>query len=296
MQLPEWHQQTIMQTARIGELGTFFVLGCQKSGTTWLERLLDGHPQLACGGEGHIGDLLANLLQQAANAYNAQGMANWKLGDEDLLSLIRVAGDRILNRYIERRDKPDLKAVGDKSPEYALAMPVLDRLYPNAKYIHIIRDGRDACVSGWAHLQRAGHQSQFARFEDYAEYFAQHHWVRYIVTAQEVGAQLGDRYLEVRYESLKADPEAKVERLLEFLGVDSDEQSVAACLEWGSFQRLSGGRNPGEENAQSHFRKGVVGDWKNQFSPEAIERFERHAGATLDALGYPRGDTVEAVA
>ncbi len=296
MNFPDWYQQAIMQTARVGELDVFFAFGCQKSGTTWLEHLLDGHPQLACAGEGHIGDLLANLLQQAANAYNAKDMANWKLDEQDLLSLMRLAGDRLLHRYLQRRDKPGLKAVGDKSPEYALTMPVLDRLYPNAKYIHIIRDGRDACVSGWAHLKRAGQQSQFERFEDYAEYFAQHHWVRYIVTAQEMGAQLGDRYIEARYESLKADPEPKVEHLLAFLGVDCDEQSVAACLEWGSFQRLSGGRAPGEEDTQSHFRKGIVGDWHNHFSAEAIERFEHHAGPALDALGYPRGDTAEAVA
>jgi hypothetical protein len=61
---------------------------------------------------------------------------------------------------------------------------------------------------------------------------------------------------------------------------------VAACVDGASFERLSGGRRPGEENASSHFRKGVAGDWAAHFDGEALARFETEAGALLQELGY----------
>ena len=85
----------------------------------------------------------------------------------DLLGLARVLADRILNGYLQSAaasTTAEISAVGDKSPENALWLPTLNRLYPDARFIHIIRDGRDACISGWFHLRRQGKTDRIGAF------------------------------------------------------------------------------------------------------------------------------------
>jgi len=100
------------------------------------------------------------------------------------------------------------------------------------------------------------------------------------------GAQHPDRYTEVFYEDLHTAPEATTAKLLQFLGVDDSEASVEACLRAGSFDRLSGGRQRGDEQADAFYRKGTVGDWRNHFDDQCVNVFMQQAGATLTALGY----------
>jgi hypothetical protein len=270
----------------------FFVGGCQKSGTTWLQRLLNAHPHTCCGGEGHLAGLLTSVLQQAVNAYNrrqAQRAPDLQvlLGREDLLGTIKALGDRILASYLPKGAAARrIRAVGDKTPEHAQAIGVLDELYPEARFVHVIRDGRDACISGWFHLKRQGRSGQFASLADYADYFAEHHWVPYIAAARGAGGRLPDRYHEIRYESLHADPHTETGRLLRFLGIDASEEMVHACVEGASFEKLAGGRSRGEEDASSFFRKGVVGDWREHFDAAAERRFHAKGGRMLVELGY----------
>ncbi|UCD74389.1 MAG: sulfotransferase [Phycisphaerales bacterium] len=295
MAAPESSCQAPHRDPTLRDLGVFFVFGCQKSGTTWVQHLLNAHPNLCCGGEGHLADLLIPLLQQAVNVYNQRQAARSDPGldvlltEDDLLAAARTLGDRILSGYLRRLAGPSaIRAVGDKAPEYAIAIGPLNRLYPHSKYIHIIRDGRDAAASGWAHLQRQGKAGQFATFADYAAYFARHHWKPYITRARADGQSLSGRYLELRYEDLHADPIGPTRSMLEFLGVESDADAVAACVEGGSFERLSGGRSRGQEDARSFFRKGVVGDWREHFDEEAERAFAANSGDLLRQLGYER--------
>jgi hypothetical protein len=292
MPAPTWYSSWVRSGLVVNDLPVFFIGGCQKSGTTWLQRLLDAHPAVCCGGEGHLADLLAPALQQAMAAYNqrqsqrAAGLAVL-FRNEDYLGAVRMLSDRILAGYVAGSPDPRaIRAAGDKTPEHAVNFAALSELYPDARFIHIIRDGRDACVSGWFHLKRQGKAGKFSALPEYASYFAEHHWVRYITAARSAAAGMPGRYLEVKYELLHADPEGETCRLLQFLDVESNDAAVAACVEGGSFERLAGGRKRGEEDASSFFRKGIVGDWRAHFDADAIARFEQKGGALLGELEY----------
>lgn len=275
------------------EPGVFFILGCQKSGTTWLPALLGAHPHIACSGEGHFTDTLAPMLEIAINEYNRLQTEQHRLDQslllttDDLFDAVRVFIDATLRKYIARCPQPAaIRMVGDKTPEHALSIPQIHRLYPDARFIHIIRDGRDGAVSGWAHIQRSGGDDQLKTFGAYAQYFAQSHWTPYIRQARAAGAHIPDQYMELRYEELKADTEGQTRRMLQFLGVDDADHLVRACADAGSFTKMSGGRTAGSEDHSSHFRKGVVGDWVNHFDDAALAGFEEHAGELLAELGY----------
>jgi Sulfotransferase domain len=99
-------------------------------------------------------------------------------------------------------------------------------------------------------------------------------------------ALFGDRYAEVRYEDLLERPNEEVRRLLGFRGVGTDETLVERCVGSASFEKLSKGRERGQEDPSSFYRKGIAGDWKNHFTEEDRRAFKEEAGELLIRLGY----------
>ncbi len=107
-------------------------------------------------------------------------------------------------------------------------------------------------------------------------------------TIEDGPALLGENYAEVRYEDLLERPHEEVRRLLAFLGAEADEETVRRCVNAASFERLSRGRERGEEDPSSFFRKGVAGDWKNVFTERDKQVFKEEAGDLLVQLGYEK--------
>lgn len=90
----------------------------------------------------------------------------------------------------------------------------------------------------------------------------------------------------LRYEDLLADAPTTLATTLERLtGEPADRDRVSSSVERFSMQAQTG-RLPGQEDTESHIRKGIVGDWKNHFTRECAEIFHHHAGETLILLGY----------
>jgi hypothetical protein len=308
----------------------FFVTGLGKSGTRWLTKILDSHPEVLCRGEGRFfsagwrrADLdPANDRAIASSLYYAlthsEHLRLWiersvwsRDGDpnEHLNALMRLATEYFLTEELSKSGK---RLVGDKSPlldeEF---MREVGTVYPGARVIHIIRDGRDRTVSsmhrGWrrasqGYLHRLSPE-ELARSEAlrgdsreptetsvFTEEWlrqAARNWRLLVGRAVEDGpALLGSDYTEVRYEDLLERPNEEVERLLAFLGVDTDERLVDQCVSSASFEKLSRGRERGQEDPSSFYRKGIAGDWKNHFTEEDRRVFKEEAGQLLIRLGY----------
>jgi len=311
----------------------FFIVGHQKSGTTWLMKMLDAHPEILCRGEGR--PFGRNFRQKhkagkggypPVSLYNAIASSRWlrlwiqrsvwtrrdRL-EEHLDNLTRLAIEYFLTQELVESGK---RMVGDKT--VLLTSDIVREIaavYPEAKVIHIIRDGRDVAVSTMHHIwnqaeDRGGHSritpAQREKREAYwkdpeglirhgggifpdgwlRNYAAQ--WRRRVGRTVEDGPSLlGENYAEVRYEDLLARPEEELGRLLRFLGADAGGEKVRGCVEAASFERLSEGRRRGEE-APSFFRKGIAGDWKNVFTDRNRQEFKEGAGDLLVRLGYER--------
>jgi Sulfotransferase family len=310
----------------------FFVVGYQKSGTTWVMRMLDSHPEILCKGEGRFfgGSWRQESVKRIdarrppSSLYNALLEAEylrlwiersvWSRdddADEHLTNLTRMAIDYFLTGELSKTGK---RLVGDKSP---LLTPETVReiagIYPEARVIHIIRDGRDVAVSAAYHSWNFGKakknsqppRKRAARRADPREQrragesiFAGNslrkiaaEWAERVgKTVEEGPALLGENYTEVRYEDLLRSPEGEVQRLLGFLGAERSEKTVRACVRAASFEVLSKGRKRGEEDATSFFRKGVAGDWENVFTERDKRVFEEEAGDLLVNLGYEGHD------
>ena len=90
-----------------------------------------------------------------------------------------------------------------------------------------------------------------------------------------------------RYEDLARDNRAFLKQLLDYLEAPVSASALDALDADTTFQRLSGGRRQGEEQADEHYRKGVAGDWRNHFDAVIERHFRRVAGDVTEALGYP---------
>ena len=297
-----------------GGVPVFFVVGNQKSGTTWLMRMLDAHPEILCRGEGRFfgESWKQKSLKQRDTMRPASSLryafldaeylrlwverSVWSRNDspgEHLDNLTRMAIDYFLGGELLKSGK---RIVGDKSPLLTPeTISEISAIYPEAKVIHIIRDGRDVAVSAAHHARNFGKaRKQNGPNETEGSVFQQGQleklateWASRVGKTVEDGPKLlGDNYTEVRYEDLLHEPKPEVQRLLTFLATDSDEKTTTRCIEAASFEKLSRGRKRGEEDPSSFFRKGVAGDWKHALTPEERGIFDREAGDLLARLGY----------
>lgn len=311
----------------------FFVVGFAKSGTSWVVRTLDAHPEVLCKGEGIFfgrgaelgkrrGLLTPTSLYGAiADSENLRAWMErsiWTRGDDadrHLTNLTRMAIGYFLREKLSASGK---RIVGDKTPFVTEdCLEEIKAIFPEAKVVHVIRDGRDIAVSAmhhhWNHAKDAGgHLStkpeemvkRDAYRKDPEAFLASGEsifdeerlrkgfaggWNRMTARAVRDGpVLLGENYAEVRYEDLLERPAEEIGRLLRFLGADDGEQTVERCVAATSFERLSKGRKRGEEDSSSFLRKGVAGDWRRVFTARDREVFKEDAGELLIELGYER--------
>ena len=155
---------------------------------------------------------------------------------------------------------------GDKTPGYLRQMPLLKSLYPDAKFIHIIRDSRDYCLS----IRRAWQKNIFR---------AAQRWHDDIRRArQDAATHLGDDYLEVRYEQLLDMPETVLRSITDYLHLP---YQTAMLTPPASTENL------GDARAVEGILKQNYGKWRTGLSPAEIAKIERICGVLLEELGYP---------
>jgi hypothetical protein len=275
-----------------------FIVGATRSGNTLLQRLVDAHPAIAVVDETHWipkwlergkgltpdGRATPALVRRLADHPR---FARWKIPLERLEALVANGSrppyaefvSRFFDLYGEVRGK---RLVGDKTPRYVRDIPTLHALWPSAKFVHIIRDGRDVCLSANAWRKAYKLRRRYPTWSSDPVATAAAWWDWLVRLGRADGSRLGpERYHEVRYERLVADPGAECEALCGFLGVAYDDAML----------RFHEGRaqdDPGLD-AKGAWLPVTPGlrDWRTQMPREEVEHFEAVAGALLDELGYP---------
>lgn len=275
----------------------FFVGGQGKSGTTWLELLLDAHPEISCRGEAHFGDVLIPLLDRVFQEYRGFLHTNNAKFSElpgypadsttGVANAARAWIRTCLQSQVDSSKKNSIKAIGERTPANIERVRELTDLFPFCRIIHVIRDPRDIAVSLWFHGQRTNPQAfdkQYGSLAGLAEHLAPV-WAAAMRSARDFGNSVKERYCEVRYEALQKAPGPTLGDLFRFLNVETSDDIVQRCIDSASFAKVSG-REPGAEDKGSHFRKGIVGDWENHLDDATRKIFRKQAGELLDDLGY----------
>jgi hypothetical protein len=284
-----------------------FIVGCPRSGTTLLKRLVDAHPEIAITRETHwITQLLKERDGASRDAPFTAELASRLIehkrfirlrGDLERMGVDQAGLDRLLSLeepvtyaqlmtavydlYAEGSGK---RLVGDKTPRYVRHIATLHDLWPSAKFVHLIRDGRDVCTSvmNWDKADRA--VMRRSTWESYPIETTAVWWEQLVRLGREDGVLLGpDLYHEVRYEALVDEPAEECESLCRFLEIPYHEAMLR-------FHEGRTRQDPGLD-AKHAWRPVTprLRSWRSEMSPDDLERFEAVAGELLDELGYVRG-------
>ncbi|MDQ3729497.1 MAG: sulfotransferase [Actinomycetota bacterium] len=285
-----------------------FVVGVNRSGTTLLRMMLDSHPELAVPPETHFVPALFKTMQDAKNKgermtpeeTTAFLVEHRRWGDfgldpnaleERIASLKQMRPKFVLRAfyslYAEGQGKP---RYGDKTPGYVKQMGMVQRSLPEARFIHLIRDGRDVALS-----REDRSDAEVLTVERHALI-----WKRRISRARGQVERL-NHYTEIRYEDLVHDPEAALRKICEFIELPYDPtmldyhersaerlQEIARDLDDDD----GGALRPAAERLEAHSlvteapREDRVERWRKLMPPEDIATFEEIAGDLLEELGY----------
>jgi hypothetical protein len=271
-----------------------FIVGCARSGTTLVHRIVDAHPHITITPEMHwitrqfqspnalvIPEVVSGLTRHKRFAQFGIPREEFEglLGPGEAIPYPTFLG-RLFGLYGRINDKP---LVGNKTPAYVRSIPTFHALWPEARFVHIIRDGRDVCLSvlNWKKAERTA--GRYASWEEDPVSTTALWWERKVRKAREDGASLGPGlYHETLYEDLVDDPERECERLCGFLGVPYDDAMIR--FHEGR-ERVEPGR--GAKSAWLRVTSGLR-DWRTQMCAGDVERFEAAAGGLLGELGYER--------
>jgi hypothetical protein len=305
----------------------FFAVGNGRSGTTWLERTLNTHPEILCVGSGMFfgKDIHSfggrRLLYEVLSS--SEGLKTWhnlRLNewtepgefDRDIAQITRAAIDAVMRRRLTGSGK---RVLGDRTPHHVSYLSEIHELFPEAKIVHAIRDGRDVAISSlhafWKHSQDRGGPASISEEEaamrdayiaDRAAYlesgrgiFTEERirqqaagWNRVVRQGRKTGRELfGDNYQEFFYEDHLHRPHEALTELFGFLEADTNPDLVDRVIEANRFEKLTG-RTPGQESSGAFMRKGVAGDWKETFTGRDKDIFKEEAAELLVELGYEK--------
>ena len=277
------------------------VLGVSRSGTTLLRVMLDRSSGVAIPDESFFVPLLARRHRRSVDPERflddlsrIPTVRAWGLEAEDVAPRLHSqmsSGQAISAIFEAYAAKVGKARWGDKTPMYMRHLGLIERLFPEAQYVHLIRDGRDAALSflempagtftrTWAHPQKT---SEFACL-----------WQREVRGARALGRRVGARrYYEVRYEDLVATPSPVVESICDFANLKFEP----AMVEYAGMVDVSE-----KPHQQRLLRPPTAGlrSWRRDMSPGEARAFENVAGNLLAQLGYelldprPRSPTARA--
>jgi hypothetical protein len=278
-----------------------FVCGVTRSGTTLVRLMLDSHPDVAIPGETHW---LPKLIKaQERRKQSATELADLiidhkRWGDfqldanqlrERFAALDPVtAADAIRAFYMLYAEREGKSRYGDKTPGYVQEMRRIQRVLPEARFVHIIRDGRDVSLSHMRMNWGPETYAQSARL-----------WRNRIRKARKMAPSI-NHYMEIKFEDLVADTEGVLRRVCEFVELDFDpvmldyhERAEGRLAEKArELPRRNRPPQPAAARLESHRlakeppRSDRVGMWRERMTSEEVAEYEAVAGDMLLATGY----------
>jgi len=278
-----------------------FIGGATRSGTTLLRLMLDAHPELAIPSETHfVPDVISRCVEGPVEALELAGLitghprwGDFGLDPGELTGRLErleplTAAEAIRSFYRLYAAKQGKRRWGDKTPGYIRKTQPIQRVLPEARFVHMIRDGRDVALSLMPLSFGPSTVAEAAEL-----------W-RKRVSAGRQQAKGANHYLEISYEDLILQTEPVLRRVCEFIELEFDPAMLSYHLRASDrlrekardLPKADGRAQPAEARMASHAlaseapRSDRVGRWRREMDPADVATYERVAGDLLAELGY----------
>jgi protein-tyrosine sulfotransferase len=269
----------------VSDSAPIIIGGCGRSGTTLLRVILDTHSEICCGPESNL------LCCWRPRGYVISSLARrFEMDSEEIRALFndsRTHAEFIDHFFARVCENENAKFWSEKSPRNVHAIDYIFRHFPKARFIHMIRDGRDTVCSLRNHPRhRVVNGELIPTNIDNPISYCVNRWV----TDVEAGLKYRNdpRYIEVRYEDLVLRSRESVEKLFEFLQMPMEEDVLAYHQVKSESRDVT--KFPQNPEAVKPMYSSAIGRWQDSFSDADREYFKRHAGETLRQLGYAESD------
>ncbi|MEL7499102.1 MAG: sulfotransferase domain-containing protein [Planctomycetota bacterium] len=287
-----------------------FIVSAPRSGSTWLTTALNHHPAVFATEHrlfGQFCEVWQNndgssspriTFDKYAEAFGTHYF--YQFMNRNYQSFVDDFKKSFINFLLHfAHGRTGKSVIVDKITPYPgtaeLVVNEIRTLFPEAKIIHLVRDGRDVLTSGtfdWLLKDAEGtdrHEFYFnpipgMKLERFFDAAVIKKWVANWCETVDVFADSPADY-QVTYEAMKEDMAGALSGVFETLGVDHYDHLCIECEEATTFEAMSG-RPPGDEDPTAKARKGIVGDWKNYFTLADGELFDALAGEQMAAAGY----------
>ena len=277
-------------SAADSSLPVVFIVGCPRSGTTLLQRMLSAHPDVAIAPEtcfirrfwahrADYGDLdqdapferllrdIVAMPEFAEMDLNADAFmaAAWQ-ADRSYAAVFRL----LLVQYAEQQEAT---VVGEKTPNHVLYIPTLHDFFPEARFIHVVRDAR-AVVNSW----RSVPWSSGRRWRD-AEI-----WVEYVAAGRAAAPARPDALRAVHFEDLVRAPEATLRRVCDNLALTYDPTMLS--FHEHAPEAINTEREPWKATTTQPIDPTVADRWRTALTPRQVVAIEAVAGDEMRHWGY----------
>jgi hypothetical protein len=298
-----WPGSRTSPAVEIAPYPKIFVVGCPRSGTTWVQKLLQCHPEVVGSEESHAVKRLSRAVDAGRDPrgwarlffglerdhalrkrvglaywvergdlrrYARQALRSTKTRDERLRFLVTA----VFDGFVARQGVHDPVLV-EKTPLHIRYAEELLRWYPEARIVEVVRDGRDVCAS----MRRLPPEITFAP-RGLDEQIGM--WVTNVERGNALAAdpRNATRVIRVHYERLRSDPEVELARLFGFVELDASDAFIEKVLGELEFSRAK------DAGRGLHMHSGVVGSWREVFSEDEVEVLRGRLSPLLDQLGY----------
>jgi hypothetical protein len=262
-----------------------FLVGAPRGGTTWLQLLLSRSPSVVTAHETHLFNVfMRSMLDQWNHDYGS----GTRIGPTSLLSkeeftdLLRSVSGVVLAKIAERR--PSATIVLDKTPDHVNCWREILDLWPEAHFVHIIRDPRSVVASLRVASKSWASQWASSRISANCE-----RWISDVSNGRRI-RWATENYQEVFYEELISDGPAILLRLLERLGVQSSLEECRRYADQCRIDNLKAGKLDNAPfamtNRNQSYRIGAADSWRVELSKWDVALVERLAGPLMAELGY----------
>ncbi len=291
-QTPASTQKSIADRLQETRENLFFIVGSGRCGSTVLRAIFDAHPMTAVPSETLWFGTFEYVNKRSFDRADDKRAKGLSLIMEDPRVAAVALDEKLLDAAVPEnptwedlfvavltvyRESRGRQRAGEKTPYHIHRLEYLAKAFPQAKFIHIIRDPRAVVASyvSAAHYIRANGRNPIRAIEKWAYAYDAHSNIQNVLGA--------DRYIMLTYESLVSNPQPELDRLCEFLNLPFDEQmlSFSEHAEMG-FLRDANNR----EGLKRDLNTDSLEKWRKKLSHKHIQLIEHHCQKGMAALGY----------